>query len=193
MKRLLLVLTLFAAANIYAQHDSLVYMQLNFNENNKITFTKIIDVEETSAGELFVRARKWLSDYYNSAETIIDLEDKEQGIIIAKPLGQVGINSTFGLVYVKMNYTINLYVKDNKYKYEITDLIHEATPSSHNNYSRARTPMEAIILDDMLYRRNGKVINKTANWKIGTIKHVQQIAYDLEKGMQSPIISNSDW
>ena len=194
MKNLLISIFLLTAFPAFTQNDSLVYLNLEYDQNNRIVFSEVIQVDGVSKKELFNRARKWFADYYNSSETVIDLEDKESGILIAKPLGYANIPYILGFTAVKMFYTINIYVKDGRYKYEITDIINETDPSEFNGYRSSKTNIESVINDYMVFKPNGKIREKSKNWKVATIKMVYKIADDLVESMNNSVVdSDHDW
>jgi hypothetical protein len=101
---------------------------------SKVLFTGVVDIQGITKGELFDRFSVWFAKTYVSSKEVIQLQSRESGTIIGKgaipvtvtfpPLGLVaGLygETPYGVVY----YTISVYMKDEKYKYEITDFIHE--------------------------------------------------------------------
>jgi hypothetical protein len=93
---------------------------------NKITYSEVIFVDSlANRQELFSRAREWFARTYKSSTNVIQMEDKESGKIVGKALMQV-FHKALGHNYESgyINYTILIYTKDGKYKYEITDFYH---------------------------------------------------------------------
>ena len=117
MKKLFLVLCLFVSNFLIAQElpkDSVT---------GKYTFQGIVKVDSVSKNELYSRAREWISKSFVSANNVIQMDDKELGKIIGKGKTQnyyFGIGSDMGSIL----FTISIQVKDNKFKYTITDFIH---------------------------------------------------------------------
>jgi hypothetical protein len=93
---------------------------------NKITYTGVVFVDSlVSKQELFSRAREWFAKTYKSSTNVIQMEDKESGKIVGKALLSVyftalGTKQQGGYI----NYTISIYFKEGRYKYEITDFYH---------------------------------------------------------------------
>jgi CspA family cold shock protein len=80
----------------------------------------------TNKNELFLRAREWFAKTYKSSMNVIQMEDKENGKIIGKALLKVFM-TTFVDSQLEsgfINYSISIYIKDGRYKYEITDFYH---------------------------------------------------------------------
>lgn len=93
---------------------------------NKITYSEVVIVDSSASKlELFSRAREWFAKRYNSSINVIQMEDKESGKIVGKALMQV-YHKAVGKTYESghIHYTISLYLKDGRYKYEITDFFH---------------------------------------------------------------------
>jgi hypothetical protein len=95
-------------------------------KSQKYVIDKIIDSDSTSKDVLYFRAMEWFSTTYKSASDVIQMNDKDQGIIIGKGAMKtyvkiLGTREYAGLVY----YTIKLSFKDNKYRYEINNVYHD--------------------------------------------------------------------
>ena len=89
---------------------------------NLITYSAVVEAKGTK-DELFSRAREWFAKTYNSAQSVIQMEDKDK--IIGRALTQVYRKVAIGTYeYGYVNYTISIYFKDDKYKYEVTNLYH---------------------------------------------------------------------
>lgn len=96
--------------------------------NGKIIYTEVIEMPNIAKDALYSRAYEWFAKTFNSAQNVIQMQDKEAGKIIGKgifddmnspgPLGMAGVKGY-------MKFTISIYLKDGKYKYEITDFVHE--------------------------------------------------------------------
>jgi hypothetical protein len=100
-------------------------------KDTAITFSKVMTVDSSlKSAELYARARAWFAVTYRSGKDVIQLEDKENGKLIGKGAIKytsrvfVGSEGTKGWIY----YTITIQIKDGRYKYELTDFIHEGNP-----------------------------------------------------------------
>lgn len=97
-----------------------------------LTYTDVVTVEGVSKDELYNRANLWFATSYNNSKAVLQLENKIEGQIIGKatmpykPKIYNASERTIG----KIDYTIKIFLKDNRYKYEITDFIHVPTGNS---------------------------------------------------------------
>lgn len=119
MKKLLLPLLLLISVSAYSQTPSLPLL------NGKIIYTEVIPIEGKNQGELHILAREWFAKSYNSANNVIQMDDKESGKIIGKPLMGV-YHKGFGQDHPSgdIHYTISINTKDGRYKYEVTEFYH---------------------------------------------------------------------
>ncbi len=126
------LLVLMPSVNCYAQEY----------EMKEKTISGIFDIEGKSKSEIFASINKWIALNYNSAQNVVQLNDKESGNIIVK-----GINeAVYKNVMVEFNHTMEINVKDNKFRiiYTLTDIITPAPVAGYNLES------EYIMVFDMI-------------------------------------------
>ena len=93
------------------------------NETKKIEYSEIVFVDSTvSQVELYIIAREWITMNFKSALAVIQMEDKEAGILIGK--GNLNIEVTMYLTNSVVNFTFKIQVKNGKYRYWLTDFVH---------------------------------------------------------------------
>jgi len=109
MKPAFLILSLFVFISGFTQSihvDSATHL---------ITYSEVVQADGNQS-ELYSRAREWFAKTYNSSMKVIQMDSKEK--IVGKALTHM--RKYYGYI----NYTISIYLKDGKYKYEVTDLYH---------------------------------------------------------------------
>lgn len=136
MKKITLIVMLLASTICWAQSE-------------KLTFTETIEINNTTKNELYSRARIWFTDYFNDAQEVIQVDDKEDGQIVGKALLSynskifIGSAQTSGTV----TYIVKIFVKDNKYKYEITNFMHEGSSTRASGITAAAINFNFITTD----------------------------------------------
>lgn len=96
-----------------------------------LTLTEVVEVPGATQAQLYSRAYEWVAKAYNSANAVVQMHDKESGKIIGKGVTRVLTRGGTELGYVR--HTLSIYVKDGKYKYELTGLEHvSSTPGGHS-------------------------------------------------------------
>ena len=105
------------------------------DSEGNIFFEEVVKVDSNlTKQELYVNAKEWFAKTFVSAQDVIQMDDKEVGRIIGK--GNMEYNSTiyYGSNGTKgwIRYTVTIQVKDGRYKYEISNFVHEG--NSLNSY-----------------------------------------------------------
>lgn len=125
MKKLILLSLILVSSICYAEIIPTPQLPID-STTNLITYSGVVKVDSLlTKSMLFSKAREWFAKTYKSAKNVIQLEDSENGKIVGKALMQVyhkalGSNYDSGFI----NYTISIFVKDGRYKYEISNFYH---------------------------------------------------------------------
>lgn len=99
---------------------------------NLITYSEITTLNDSAKkNELFARAKSCMVHLFKNSNEVIQNEDKENCVIIGKGL----INAyakALGKYYDAgfVNFTITIACKDGRYKYVITELVHDGGNSN---------------------------------------------------------------
>lgn len=134
------------------------------------TFEKIIEISNKSKADLYINANSWFVETFNSAESVIEFQDKEAG----KIMGKYVFSYVEGIYYYDVRQTISIDVKDNKVRIVINDPYYKTTGDVLNgsygggkNYTplvsqkgidRARLEWNKISESLIAY------LNKETNW-----------------------------
>lgn len=123
---ILIVLAVVLSVNTYAQ-DSLTQRQ----------WTSVVKVDSVSKADLYNRARTWFAKTYGSAKSVIQMDDKEAGEIVGKGLVETWMSLGLGVkAHMFVYYTLTVYVKDGKYKYEAQINNEMECPDPKNGWSK---------------------------------------------------------
>lgn len=118
MKRAIYLLILITfSINSFSQDKLLDILPL---ENGNVVYTEVVKVDSINKKELYNRAKKWVVLKYKSANDVIQLDEKEDGIIIGK--------GNFTIKYYKrkptIEHTLQIETKDGRYKYTVSSFIY---------------------------------------------------------------------
>jgi hypothetical protein len=110
-----------------------------------LTYTEVVQTDSASKNELYNRAKLWFVNAYNSASDVLQMDNKEEGQIIGKAIMKYNPTVFSGSEQTKGNikYTIKIFVKDSRYKYEITDFVHDPYGNQYG-----KTSMGLITTDE---------------------------------------------
>lgn len=98
---------------------SLIFSLVIFAQD--FQFEEVVKVDSTiTKEELFNRARTWIGKTYNNEKFVIATEDKNNGELSGNGMMNYHPGRNYfgsGVVKGEVNYKINIYVKDGRYKY----------------------------------------------------------------------------
>jgi len=163
----------------------------------KITYVGVVTVDTSIKKlELYSRAREWFAKTYNSSTTVIQMDDKESGKIVGKALIQaycksLGSDRKCGFI----NYTISVYFKDGRYKYEITDFYHTGQYISRDNVIPDYGACENWINDKRKYPlMSQKAVQKISNYFLKQLDdNTKALIVDLHETLKLKSNSKADW
>ena len=128
--RIFVVSMLFMLGSIHlsAQEESKTDWPLN--ESGKVQFTEVVAMDGRTKDELFTAAKNWFIIYFEDQKEDIYLNDRYEG----KLAGQFNMFVEIDMYGKQANagaiaYNMQLFVKEGKYKYNITNIEHEANRS----------------------------------------------------------------
>jgi len=122
----LLFISIFASTALFAQKSQpVVFPKLPMDEKNEfVTYTAVMNIQGTTAQQLYERGKKWFFSYFkNPTEKIRtdDAEKKEMEGFIRFPLmatDKKGVETKISTI----QYSLFLTFKDGRYKYTITKI-----------------------------------------------------------------------
>ena len=163
------------------------------NSTRKITYTEVVFVDSlTNKQELFSRAKEWFAKTFQSSTNVIQMEDKEDGKIIGKALLPI-YNKTLG-DFGHIHYTISIFLKDGRYKYELSDFYHKGQILSNGDRAVDIGSCESMINtnDKNLF---GGSMQKTYNNYLNQMDiHAKELIFSLKSFMAKKLTkTENDW
>lgn len=128
--RIFTVSVLFLLGSICTMAQEEEKVDWPMNESGKVQFTEVVEMEGRTKDELFSAAKNWFMPYFSEQSEEIYQNDRYEG----KLAGQFNMFMEIDM-YGKLanagaiTYNMQLFVKDGKYKYNISGLEHEANRS----------------------------------------------------------------
>lgn len=162
-----------------------------------LIYSSVVSVDSSkTANQLYVLTRSWFAEKFNSAQDVIQFDDKDEGKIIAKARfpymskALVYSNATKGFI----SFTITVSFKDGRYKYEVTNFNHTGNP---NNNPLAGPVNFGLITSD----QECPYPISTKSWRNKTWKelklvidnNVQPIIKSLSNYIALGVVKKNDW
>ncbi len=92
-------------------------------KTGKILYTDVINTDSIKKEEVYSIIKEWIAKTFVDSREVIELDDKESGKILGTGLFKVHLPSGAFAGYVR--YDIYFIIKDNRFKYEISNFIHD--------------------------------------------------------------------
>ena len=164
-------------------------------QDGKVNYVGVVNVDSTSKDELYNRAKRWFVDKYNSGKDVIQLDDKENGEVIGKGFFSEiwRVNWAFSQSINVWN-TVKIQVKDNKFRYEITNFDLKYFIQGQRGNSNYDIPIENWSVKNCglgIYEDKFESTKKEFFPKIDS--NIQSTIKSLESYMKTPTKSKSNW
>lgn len=129
MKKILFSLLLAViAVGASAREIAGVVFTTTANDCNSDSDKKVIECNLSKA-KLWTNLKKWIAKEFVSYKYSVDMEDREGGTIVIK-FNSYEERGAGAFVDLTLNATLQIDVKDNKYRYSISDASYELKPNS---------------------------------------------------------------
>lgn len=133
--------------------------------------------------QLFVKANEWMATIYNNANSVIQMHDKEAGVLIGKGEMTSTMHDIVSRIYY-IDYTLTIRIKDGKYMATVKDF----TIDKMENASSSKCCYSLQIPIDEHAKSNGELIGST----LLNIKGDCQVkSNDLLKSLNNSLNLNS--
>jgi hypothetical protein len=88
-----------------------------------VTYSDVVEVEGVTANDLYDLALEWINDYYKNSSSVMQVKDKENGVLEGKHSFYVMKDVNGSQVKGDLiKYMFTIRVRDGRYKYTITKI-----------------------------------------------------------------------
>lgn len=130
MKKLLLLLSAFLCLTASAAKEEKLSMKemlakidgkWELDNNDNVTFTKVIEAADFKSDDLYSKILAYFTYTYNSGESVVQIEDKEKGLIIGKGIYQnVHTGVSLSATEVNTTHILRADIKDGRVRIIVT-------------------------------------------------------------------------
>lgn len=167
----------------YVNAQSVDWSPLVFNEEGKLEMVEVVEVDSKDASEIYNQVKFWFSSYYNSLNDVIQLDDKDAGTIKGRAIASFYAKTMGKLFEHKVYYTIQIDIKDGKYRLLLSDYILQ------NDYGDS--PLENQFTDKYAVKKNGSIRDFSIAMKEGVESHWLELKTSLSDKVKES--SDDDW
>lgn len=193
----LIVAPMWAQADKDADQERYGRGKMPRNDKGEVVFSKVIREEGQDKKALYVAAKLCVTNIFNSAKDVIQLDDPESGIIVVKGFTEEPTRGLMGTVdNAEVWFTLKVQTKDNRYKIDIYQI--------KGHYSGGTTgipvdwPAEQLTYD-VCFKPNGKMkIAREGFYRRAIIDWCNRLLRQTENNIHdniasSPANESEDW
>lgn len=165
------------------------------DDNGNVTFVKIVEVPDMKKDEIYNRALSYFTYNYVSGKSVIQVQDKENGLIVGKGVyDDVHIGISIITTYVDAWHILRVDVKEGRARVIITlteyekEIVSGSTPPSYstmkvaNEYPINENGMQKTVMTKAFYKTYQKAM-----------KTLEGVEKAIIEGNTSKSIENSKW
>ena len=168
--------------------------QWKLDDNDNITYTKIIEDIDLSKDEIYTRALEYFTYNYGSGKSVIQVQDKDKGLIIGKGLYSKSHVGASIVTYIFDTWHIlRVDVKDNKVRIILSLTYYDFTisgGSSPDVYSKE------FIISSFPVNPKGRLKNQFSKAFYGSHLRAQKTLATIEKAIKEGNtfkVKKDDW
>ncbi len=98
-------------------------------ESKPLEYILVVSVEGVTKDQLYSEALAWFGETFRGPKNVIEVQDRQAGRIIAKPLFlyEPTVFESTARIRGVVRYSVKVEVKDGRYRYSIGDFFHEGS------------------------------------------------------------------
>ena len=170
-----------------------VIKDLPTDENGMISYNGVVQVDSTTADELYLRSKQLFVDVFKSANDVIQMDDKESKIIIGKGFSDMHITVLATSTPIQMWYTLKIQSRDGRYKYDIYDIKFKSYESQYSQ--NTTTSAETVFDRESYYRKNGQSRDVYVKYKDAMTSSIRSLITTIKNSMNKGVNDkkSDDW
>lgn len=163
--------------------------QLPTDQNGNIVFTEVIEVKDKTKKQLYDKAKLWIVSTLKSGDNMVGLGGNNSDQIVGTGnLSIQNFSSDFRISDPSLNFKFIVFIKDGRYKYELSNTLFSYYHSSSTRTNVYRTSLTQIK-SPLSYSKKA-----VESFKSETIRVVNENLTAIIKSFKENMItSNDDW
>lgn len=133
IKNMIVIFVLLTVSNSSFGQSALPFPTVD----GKVNFSEVVPVEGADKDELYARAKIWFANSFNSSNHVIQLDDKENGVVLGK--GKIVEQDPNGKK--TWEFTVKIQLREGRYKAEFYDISYKF----ENDLSRVSPSVRRIL------------------------------------------------
>ena len=158
----------------------------------RILYSDVVQVPGASQTELYARAKLWFADTFASAKDVVQVADKEAGVIQGTAFQPITFEVLGYHSLERLWYTVKIVLKDGRYKYDLTEFRVQEYPTQ---YLVVGDPIPAEGYIDLNQKKEAaRSLARSARRELALA--ITALTSSLTTGMSKPVAgptAGNDW
>jgi hypothetical protein len=169
--------------------------QWSLDDNGNVTYQRIVEVPEMKKDDIYNRVLNYFIYNYGSGKSVIQTQDKENGLIVGKGLyNDVHIGISIVTTYIDAWHIVRVDIKDGKARIILTLTEYDKKVTGGNtppSYSTMKIEQEFPINEKGMFKTvNGKAFYKSHQKAIVSLDAIEKA---IKEGSTSKQLENNEW
>jgi hypothetical protein len=145
MKRILLLCAMvLSMVPVFGQTATEMLAEIEgkweLDNSGNVTFTRVIEVPGVSKDDLYTRVLSYFTYNYNRGDDIVQIQDKEQGLIVGKGIySEVHVGRSIATTTVDVSHILRVDIKDGRLRAMISLTEYRNTLHYNNGTNKVAT------------------------------------------------------
>ena len=159
-----------------------------------LSVSEVIQVEGVSKDDLFDRAKNWFAEEFRDANSVLQIDDKENGQLVGRAVMNYKPNVFMASDMFKGSiwYLVKISTKEGRYKYEITSFTHEASGGKYNTIHLGLLTAREDCPSNIKGQPRGTMNKFWRDTKTQSLVLSNSIAESIKNYMSKPTIPQDD-
>ena len=90
-----------------------------------LEFSEVVKVDSVSKDDIYSRARAYIATIYNDSKSVIQMDDRQAGIIIGKAIFRTHYKGlTIGAYNGFVDYNLKIEIKEGRFRFTMSSFVH---------------------------------------------------------------------
>jgi hypothetical protein len=182
MRKLLITFIILILTTILCHAQDFSRLTKN-DKTGLVTITEVVELEGFSKDEIYTKTKLWIAQSYKSPQDVLQLDDKESGVIVIKGI--------FEISPAYVHYTFTIKIKDGKMKLD-TNHIYSDSSVGNANYGWGYAE-EWIDGKANGYKQPKGSLKRLSNIANSTVDSINSLYDRLEQSIKKPTYEDEEW
>lgn len=155
--------------------------------NGMVHLDTVVITDSLSKSEIYLRSKVWVSDYFKSGKAVIDLDDKEAGVLIGNGNSLINV----GIIESRCYYTLKISMKENKYRFEVYDFSYK--PDNGNWIGNTYMPPPTTTPDVWFLPMGNNSKKLRLAYRDETLRVINELFSSVSSALAKPITQTDNW